>query len=84
MHVSIYVQELCLLFINVAMVTPIQGHPPTTAQDNEEVVLNTGAEMKVSLMHGTNVAEKNVRATDFENYMEGNVTDDPWKLVTDR
>ena len=83
MHVSIYVQELCILFISVAMVTPIQGHPPTAAQDNE-VVLNTGAEMKVSLVHGTNVAEKNVRATDFGSYMEGNVTDDPWKLVTDR
>ena len=86
MHVSIDVKSLCLLFC----IAEIRTHPYTEFADTD-IHYDTGSmhteeKMNISFIHGSSVTEKEVSLDDNLEDLptEGDVTDDPWKLVTDR
>ena len=87
MHVSIDVRSLCLLFC----IAEIRAHPYTEFADADILHHDHGSrrtveKMNISLIHGLSVTEKVVSPDDDLEDLptEGDVTDDPWKLVTDR
>ena len=86
MHVSIDVRTVCLLFC----IAEIRAHPYTELADTD-IHYDTGSrrteeKMNISLIHGLSVTEKVVSPDDDLEDLptEGDVTDDPRKLITDR